>query len=146
MTGSAPPSTPTFLNEIAWGPPGSSVPLFSGGPGANANGALGPAARIPVGSVIQTNCRTYNLAVATSNSGGWWYRIATGTYTGYWTPASVYENGSGPSPATGASGSGRPRLLSNGTRTPLVTALEISPTSEAGQSRFTYGRAQRRVM
>ena len=99
-----PPPTstpPTLFNEIAWGSPGSTVPLFSGGPGVNSNGATGPAARIPVGTVIQTNCRSYNLAIAPSNSGGWWYRIAAGGYTGYWTPASVYENGSGAWPATG---------------------------------------------
>jgi hypothetical protein len=101
VVGEAPPQT-TVYNEVAWGRPGSTVPLFSGGPGANSNGAAGPAASIVVGSVIQTNCRSYNLAVAPSNGGGWWYHLAAGTYNGYWTPASVYENGSGAWPATGA--------------------------------------------
>lgn len=108
ITGAAPgtpPPQPTppgaTWDEVAWGPPGSTDPLFSGGPGVNANGAAGPAARNPVGSHITVDCRAFNQAVAPSNSGGWWYHIAAGAYAGYWAPASVYENGSGAYPATG---------------------------------------------
>ena len=101
-----PPTSPvtapaTSWEEVAWGPPGGTVPLFSGGPGVNSNGASGPAARILVGSRITVDCRSYNQAIAASNSGGWWYHIVVGQYAGYWTPASVYENGSGAYPATG---------------------------------------------
>ena len=56
--GSSPPPTtpgPTLYNEIAWGRPGATVPLFSGGPGRNSSGASGPAATIVSGTVIQTN-------------------------------------------------------------------------------------------
>ena len=100
----APPTTmtrPTTWVEIAWGIPGSTVPLFSGGPAANVDGAFGPAATIPVGTQIIVDCRTYNQAIATSNNGGWWYHIADGQYAGYWTAASVYENGFGAWPAVG---------------------------------------------
>ena len=89
--------------EIVWGPPGSTVPLFSGGPGVNSNGAAGPAARIPVGTHTTVDCRAYNQAIAPGNNGGWWYHISAGQYAGYWTGASVYENGDGPWPASGHS-------------------------------------------
>lgn len=92
---------PTTWVEIAWGPPGTTVPLFSGGPGVNSDGSSGPAATIGVGTHITVNCRSYNQAIAPGNTGGWWYHISAGGYAGYWTPASDYENGDGPYPASG---------------------------------------------
>jgi hypothetical protein len=73
-----PPTQPPAAtwDEIAWGRPGGTVPLFSGGPGVNANGASGPAARLSVGSHVTVDCRSHNQAVAPSNTGGWWYHIS----------------------------------------------------------------------
>ena len=96
-----PPPPPTTWDEIAWGKPGSTVPLFSSGPGVNSDGSSGAAAHIGVGSHITVNCRSYNQAIAPGNNGGWWYHISAGGYAGYWTPASDYENGDGPYPAGG---------------------------------------------
>lgn len=100
----APAPTPTAAQpsttweEIAWGPPGETVPLFSAGPAANLDGSSGPAAVIAVGTMISVDCRRYDQEAAASNNGGWWYRIAGGQYAGFWTAASVYENGDGPWP------------------------------------------------
>ncbi len=86
------------------GPPGDSVPVFMGGPGVNASGTADPDARIEVGARVAVDCRAYDLSAATSNLAGWWYHISDGVYSGYWTPASDFENRSGPYPATGGLG------------------------------------------
>ena len=57
------------------------------------NVSAGAKIRIPNGSHVLVDCRTYNQAAAISNGGGWWYHVASGPYAGYWTPASDYDNG-----------------------------------------------------
>jgi hypothetical protein len=88
--------------ETAWGPPGGSVPLFSGAPGINVDGGIGPAATLQVGAQVLVDCKRFDQQVAASNDGGYWYHLVDGPHPGFWAPASLFENRGGAWPTVGA--------------------------------------------
>ena len=77
-----PPPPTTWVEKVWW----TSAGAFSAGPGAGIVSTIQP-----TGTLVTVDCRAYNLAVATSNTGGWWYHLVS-PFAGQWTPASLYWN------------------------------------------------------
>lgn len=66
-------------------------PTFDAGPGRTSNSARRTDQIIGAGTLVQVDCRSYDLAIATSNTGGWWYHLVS-PFPGQWTPASLFWN------------------------------------------------------
>jgi hypothetical protein len=82
-----PPAPSTWAETLYFGV----AHTFDAGPGRTSNGASYSGIISPSGAVVTVDCRRYDLAIAVSNNGGWWYHLVTPN-GGQWTPASLYWN------------------------------------------------------
>ncbi|MFE2009161.1 hypothetical protein [Streptomyces sp. NPDC059491] len=99
-TPAPPPPTRTRTSEPPPPPSKPAVREQSGSHGSptfeNPHGARGPGTRIPPNTWVDVECRVYAPEIDSANPDGWWYRIATSPWKGYYAVANTFMNGDAP--------------------------------------------------